>query len=161
MFLQGRWIWTLRARTGYWLARWLLKFPALARRPRLWRWMEGQFSRMANLGDPAAQSFYGHVLLFRGQGMAARQEGRRLLELAAQAGEAKAAYQLGLLCLQESPQQAADAAAAARWWELAAAAGHPLAAHKLAGLYRQGGPGLAADPLAAQRMTERASGLGL
>jgi TPR repeat protein len=161
MLIQARWFWKLRARAGYLVARRLMKWPAAVRQPRLWQWMEGQFARMANLGDAGAQSFYGHILLFRGQGMAARDEGRRLLALAAQAGESKAAYQLGLLCLQDSPQQAADAAAAARWWAMAAKAGHPLAARKLAGLYRTGGPGLAADEALAARMEKRAAELGL
>ena len=127
----------------------------------MWRWMEGQFSRMANLGDTAAQSFYGHLLLYRGSGLGARQEGRRLLQLAAQAGDGKAAYQLGMLCLQETPQQPADAAQAAEWWAKAAAAGHPLAARKLADLYREGGPGLPADAVLAQQMDQRAAALGL
>ncbi len=123
MNLHGHW-WKLRARLGYGFARWLMQWPALVRQPRLWRWMEGQFARMANLGDTSAQSFYGHVLLFRGQGLGARNEGRRLLQLAAQAGDGKSAYQLGLLSLQDTPQQAADAAQAAEWWGKAAAAGH-------------------------------------
>ena len=41
---------------------------------------------MAALGDVKAQSFYGHILYFRGQGFGARQEGARLLRLAAEAG---------------------------------------------------------------------------
>ncbi|MBF7729786.1 sel1 repeat family protein [Pseudomonas sp. N040] len=161
MGVSANGLWKLRARLGYGLARWLVRFPALVRQPRLWAWMEGQYARMAKLGDVRAQSFYGHVLLFRGQGLAARNEGRRLLQLAAEAGDGKAAYQVGLLCLQETPQQAADAGMAAHWWCLAAAAGHPLAAHKLAALYRDGGPGLAADAVAARQMEQRAAELGL
>ena len=153
--------WKLRARAGYLLARGLMRWPAVARQPRLWHWMEGQFARMAALGDTPAQSFYGHMLLFRGQGMGARNEGRRLLLLAAQAGDAKAAYQTGLLCLQGNPQLAADAVAAAAWWTQAATAGHPLAARRLADLYRAGAPGLPADALRAEQMERRAAELGL
>lgn len=154
-------LWKLRARLGYGLARWLVRFPALVRQPRLWSWMEGQFARMAMLGDTRAQSFYGHVLLFRGQGLAARNEGRRLLHLAAQAGDSKAAYQIGVLCLQGTPEHEADAAQAADWWMRAAANGHPLAARKLADLYREGAPGLPADAAAARQMERRAAELGL
>ena len=161
MSQQGPWWWTLRARLGYQVARWLMQWPALVKQPSLWRWMEGQFSRMANIGDSQAQSFYGHLLLFRGQGLAARNEGRRLLQLAAQAGDSKAAYQMGLLCLQGTLQQAADAAQAAHWWLQAAALDHPLAARKLAELYRDGGPGLAADAARAELMQRRAGELGL
>jgi TPR repeat protein len=138
-----------------------MQWPVLVRQPRLWSWMEGQFSRMANLGDTQAQSFYGHVLLFRGLGLGARDEGRRLLHLAAQAGDGKAAYQLGVLCLQDTPQHVADAAQAADWWMRAATVGHPLAARKLAELYRTGGPGLPADTVAAGQMDRRATELGL
>ncbi len=154
-------LWQMRARLGYTVARWMMRWPALVRQPQIWQWMQGQFARLANLGDRSAQSFYGHILLFRGQGPSARSEGVRLLRLAAQAGEGKSAYQLGVLSLQGSLELAADAAAAASWWELAAKAGHPLAARKLAQLYREGGPGLSVDMPAALRMEQRAAELGL
>ena len=120
-----------KARAGYWLARRLFHWPWFIRQPRSWRWMEGQYARMANLGNVGAQSFYGHILLFRGQGLGAREEGIRLLRLAALAGDAKAAYQLGVISLAGSASKAPDAAEAARWWQLSARAGHPLASLKL------------------------------
>ena len=142
---MSRWLWTLRARFGYWLARRLFHWPWVMRQPRAWQWMQGQYGRMANLGDSAAQSFYGHILLFRGQGLGAREEGMRLLRLAAQAGEGKAAYQLGQLALKGDTRQAPDGSEALRWWRLALAAGHPLAAGRLAQLYRDGAPGVEVD----------------
>jgi TPR repeat protein len=144
-------LWRLRARFSYWLARRLFHWPWFVRQPRAWRWLEGQFSRMANLGDIGALSFYGHILAFRGQGLGAREEGVRLLRLAAQGGDGKSAYQLGVISLAGSASQAPDAQAALQWWTLALKAGHPLAALKLSQLYQQGGPGLAADPVQAQR----------
>ncbi|QKE63818.2 sel1 repeat family protein [Aquipseudomonas campi] len=129
--------------------------------PRAWTWMQGQFARMAAQGDVSAQSFYGHLLLFRGQGLGAREEGLRLLRLAATAGDGKAAYQLGLISLSGDSRQAPDGAEAARWWTLAAQAGHPLAAHRLAWLYREGGPGLVVDATLAQQFEQRASEFGL
>jgi TPR repeat protein len=155
------WWWRLRARLGYALARRLFHWQWLMRQPRVWRWMEGQFTRMANLGHTPAQSFYGHVLLFRGRGLGAREEGLRLLRLAAQNGDSKAAYQLGVAALAGSPQQEPDGKEAARWWMLAAQAGHPLAARKLADLYREGGYGLVADADLAERYQRRAEELGL
>ncbi|MCY1368695.1 hypothetical protein D9M69_556930 [compost metagenome] len=154
-------LWKLRARLGYQVARWLMRFPKLVAQPRAWQWMQGQYGRMAALGDRSAQSFYGHLLLHRGRGLGAREEGIRLLRLAATAGDGKSAYQLGVLSLDGDTRQAPDAAEAARWWGLAAAAGHPLAARKLADLYRDGGPGLEPDPAAAYRAAQRASELGL
>ncbi|MCQ4272243.1 SEL1-like repeat protein [Pseudomonas kuykendallii] len=154
-------LWKLRARAGYWLARQLLGWRWWVAQPRAWHWMEGQYARMANLGDRQAQSFYGHLLLFRGQGLGAREEGLRLLGLAARAGDAKAAYQLGVSSLAGSTRQPPDGREAARWWTLAAENGHPLAAHRLAELYRQGGEGLPADPDLAGRYAGRAGELGL
>lgn len=141
----------LRARLGYWLARRLFHWPWLVRQPRVWQWMQGQYARQSRLGNVAAQSFYGHILLFRGQGLGAREEGLRLLRLAAEGGDGKAAYQLGVQALQGDVRQAADGQAAARWWSMAHAAGHPLAAERLSKLYALGAPGLPAEPLLAAR----------
>lgn len=153
-------LWKLRARLGYLVARRLMAWRAAVGHPRLWRWMEGQFARRAALGDRGAQSFYGHMLYFRGQGLGAKQEGIRLLRLAAQAGDAKAAYQLGAISLGEHASHGPDGIEAARWWSLAAEAGHPLAAIRLEQLYRAGGHGLAADPVQAERYKALARTLG-
>jgi TPR repeat protein len=151
----------LRARIGYLAARRLMALRSAVAHPRLWRWMEGQFSRMAALGDPAAQSFYGHILLFRGQGLGAKEEGARLLRLAATAGDAKAAYQLGVLSLAGNTVRAGDAEEAARWWRLAAEQNHGLAASRLARLYADGGPGLEADAQQAEHFQALAARLRL
>ncbi|MGH8434770.1 MAG: sel1 repeat family protein [Pseudomonas sp.] len=154
-------LWRLRARLSYFLARRLFHWPWLVRQPRAWAWMEGQFARMSALNDVVAQSFYGHLLLFRGRGFGAREEGIRLLGLAAKAGDAKAAYQLGVLSLAGDARAAPDGLAAAHWWALAASAGHPLAAQHLAELYRQGGHGLIANAEQAALYAQRAAELGL
>jgi len=123
--------------------------------------MEGQFSRLAALGDTRAQSYYGHILLFRGQGYGARNEGVRLLRLAAESGDAKAAYQMGVVSLSEDATHGPDGTEAARWWALAVDAGHPLAAARLAQLYAAGGHGLIADKAQAERYKASATSLGL
>lgn len=130
-------LWRIKARAGYWLARRLFHWSWFVRQPRGWAWLEGQFARMANLGDRDAQSFYGHILAFRGQGLGAREEGVRLLRLAALAGDGKAAYQVGVMCLAGTLGKAPDPIEAKRWWTLAAKAGHPLAEIKLNGLESQ------------------------
>ncbi|CAD5107755.1 tetratricopeptide repeat protein [Zestomonas carbonaria] len=155
------WHWRLRARVSYAVARRLFRWRWLVRQPRAWQWMQGQFARMAALGDRSAQSFYGHLLVFRGEGFGAREEGIRLLRLAASAGDGKAAYQLGLLSLAGDSRRPPDGLEAARWWGKAAEAGHPLAARRLAELYQTGGHGLAPDSVQADRYATRAAELGL
>lgn len=152
----------LRARMGYLLARRLFHWPWLVKQPPIWRWLEGQFARMAARGDAQAQSFYGHILLFRGQGIGARNEGRRLLELAAKAGDGKAAYQLGVLSIAGDAQRSQDTQQAINWWTLAAQAGHSAAAYRLAELYRSGAEGMVADAAKAEHfaaLSSRLSGL--
>ena len=86
----------------------------------------------------------------------------RLLRLAASAGDAKSAYQVGVSSLAGDSRQAPDAGEAARCWKMAADAGHPLAAQRLAELYRQGGAsGLPADAEQAAHYNARARELGL
>ncbi|MOA06963.1 hypothetical protein D3C78_1266330 [compost metagenome] len=153
--------WRVRAWLGYRLARALFHWDWLLKQPHAWRWMAGQYARMANLGDARAQDFYGHLLLFRGEGLGASEEGLRLLRLAAAQGQPKAAFQLGVQALKGSARQAPDADAARRYWQQAADAGHALAAYKLAELLREGAPGVPADALAAERLAARARELGL
>ncbi|MFI8979504.1 tetratricopeptide repeat protein [Ectopseudomonas khazarica] len=148
---MSRLLWQVRARLGYWLARRLFHWSWTLRQPRLWQWMQGQYGRMANLGDTPAQSFYGHILLFRGQGLGAREEGLRLLRLAASGGDGKAAYQLGVQALQGDTRQAPDGVQAVRWWEMALAAGHPLAARRLSQVYLEGAPGVTPDRALAEQ----------
>ncbi len=147
--------WRLRIALEWHLARNLFRQQWLIARPGVWRWMEGCFARRARSGDPQACDFYGHILLFRGQGLAARQEGLRLLGIAADAGQGKAAWQLGVQALQGDVSRAPDAVEAARRWEQALAAGHPLAARRLAALYAEGGPGLAADARRAAQYAQQ------
>ncbi len=151
----------VRARVGYLLARRMMSAQWAVGHPKLWSWMEGQFSRMAAIGDTKAQSFYGHILLFRGQGYGARQEGIRLLRLAAEKGDAKAAYQMGVVSLSEDATHGPDGLKAAHWWALAVEAGHALAASRLAQLYLAGGHGLERDPQKAEHYKASAARLGL
>lgn len=123
-------LWPLRATLGYLIARLLFRVRVAVQYPPLWQWMQGQYARKAKLGDPQAQSFYGHILLFRGQDGWAKEEGIRLLMQAATAGEPKAAYQMGMICLK-GERRPADLAQAEQWFAKAAAAGHPAAQARL------------------------------
>lgn len=145
----------LRAQVGYALARKLFNQRWAVENQRVWLWMQERFARMSHYDDVAARAFYGHVLLHRGQGLAAKNEGLRLLCLAAEAGDAKSAYQLGVHCLSGSLNEPANALQAAHWWELAGSAGHPLALQRLLQVYEQGGPQLPASAEDAQRIKEK------
>ena len=142
----------LRAQVGYSLARKLFNQRWAVENPRVWQWIQERFARMSSYDDVSARAFYGHVLLHRGQGLAAKNEGLRLLRLAAQAGDAKSAYQLGLQAFNGMLNEPANALQAADWWELAGRAGHPLALQRLLALYEQGGPQLAASAEDAERI---------
>jgi hypothetical protein len=47
------------------------------------------------------------------------------------AGDGKAAYQVGVICLAGTPSKAPDPVEAARFWRIALKARHPLAELKL------------------------------
>ncbi|NLY14022.1 MAG: sel1 repeat family protein [Gammaproteobacteria bacterium] len=145
----------LRTQLGYRLARKLFSQRWAVENPRVWQWMQERFARMSRYDDVEARAFYGHVLLHRGQGLVAKNEGVRLLRLAAEGGDAKSAYSVGLHCLTGSLNEPADAAQALYWLELAGRAGHPLALRRLLELYEQGGPQLPPNAEDAQRIKER------
>ena len=145
----------LRAQIGYAVARKLFNQRWAVENKRIWQWMQERFARMSSYDDVSARAFYGHVLLHRGQGLADKNEWLRFLRLAAEAGDAKSAYQLGLQSLTGSLNQPADALQAAHWWELAGRAGHPLALQRLLQLYEQGGPQLPASAEDALRIKQQ------
>lgn len=145
----------LRAQAGYSVARKLFNQRWAVENPRVWQWMQERFARMSSYDDVSARAFYGHVLLHRGQGLAAKNEGLRLLRLAAEAGDAKSAYQLGLQALTGTLNDPANAMQAAHWWELAGRAGHPLALQRLLALYEQGGPQLSPSAEDVERIRQR------
>lgn len=145
----------LRAKIGYTVARKLFNQRWAVENQRIWQWMQERFARMSSYDDVASRAFYGHVLLHRGQGLAAQKEGLRLLRLAAEAGDGKSAYQLGVQCLKGSLNEPANALQAVHWWELAGQAGHPLALQRLLELYEEGGPQLPASAEDAQRIRQK------
>lgn len=145
----------LRTQTGYALARKLFNQRWAVENPRIWQWMQERFARMSRYDDVEARAFYGHILLHRGQGLAAKNEGLRLLRLAGEAGDAKSAYQVGVHALKGSLNEPADAVEAVYWMELAGRAGHTLALRRLLELYEQGAAQLPASAEDAQRIKEQ------
>lgn len=146
----------LRAKFTYKLARWLFNKRWAVNNDRLWSWMQGQFARMAAFDDVEARAFYGHLLLHKGVGQAARNEGVRLLRLAAQSGDARSAYQLGVYCIETEEGRVFDPQQAADWFELALQLKHPLAARKLLFLYGSDGPSETVNEKKAEQVRQRA-----
>ena len=149
----------LKAKLGYWVARRLFNRKFAVNNPRIWNWMQLQFARQSQYGHPQATAFYGHLLMFKGQGLGAKHEGLRLLKIAAQAGDAKAAYQVGQHSAEGDLKQAPNLLEAVQWWQLAAEQGHYLAAQKLAALYQTGAEEVAIDQQAAANYQQRAEQL--
>jgi len=148
--------WKWRAKFSYWIARRLFKQRWAVDNDKIWEWMQGQFARMAAFEDVPARAFYGHLLLHKGQGQAARNEGVRLLRLAAQGGDEKSAYRLGMYCLESSEAQIPEPQQAADWFELALQHGHPIAASKLLALYEEGGPAETVNAKKAEQIRQQA-----
>ncbi|HLR17178.1 MAG TPA: hypothetical protein VK099_04835 [Alcanivoracaceae bacterium] len=119
----------LRARLGYWLARRLFGQRWAQQNARVWGWMQTQYARMAATGHREAQAFYGHLLYYKGQEPGAKFEGLRFLRLAAEQGDAKAAYQVGMHYMKEGSAEAVP------WFERAEELEHPMAEIQLAKLH--------------------------
>ncbi|MDY7218672.1 sel1 repeat family protein [Denitrificimonas sp. JX-1] len=144
----------LRTQLGYAMARKLFNQRWAVENQRIWAWMQERFARMSRYDDVDARAFYGHLLLHRGQGLGAKSEGLRLLVQAAEAGDAKSAYQVGIHALEGALNEPADAVEAVYWLELAGRGGHPLALRRLLQLYEEGAAHLPASPDDAQRVKE-------
>ena len=98
-----------------------------------------------------ALSVYGHLLHFRGEGVQNRIQGAIYLERAAQAGDAKAQYQMGRVYesgFEHYFQQ--DEAKALAFYLQAGQQHHPLAVRRLFDVYSEGQLGQLADDAQAQ-----------
>ncbi|ANG63980.1 hypothetical protein A8C75_16885 [Marinobacterium aestuarii] len=110
------------------------------------------FRLAADNGHRRALSVYGHLLHFRGEGIANRIQGAIYLQLAADKGDSKACYQMGRICEQGFEHRfPVDEARALHYYRLAAEQLHPLAVRRLADVYRDGELGQNADGQAAER----------
>lgn len=113
------------------------------------------YAAAAHDGLPAAQNYYGFVLIRSGRAA----EGLELIERAARAGDPKACNNLGYL-LTDGTLVERDFAKAAYWYERAAGAGLPVAMVGLAEMARQG-QGAPADTVKAVALYDAALGAGL
>lgn len=98
-----------------------------------------------------ALSVYGHLLHFRGEGVQNRIQGAIYLERAAQAGDAKAQYQMGRVYesgFEHYFQQ--NEMKALAFYQQAGQQGHPLAVRRLFDVYSEGQLGQLADDAQAQ-----------
>lgn len=114
------------------------------------------FRLAADNDSRRALSVYGHLLHFRGEGVANRIQGAIYLQRAAAQGDTKALYQMGRIYEQGYehyfPVNAQKAVAAYRQ---AAQQGHPLALKRMANLYAEGGLGESPDPVQHARWQQQ------
>lgn len=109
----------------------------------------------ANAGFPAAQNYYGYMLINNGHPA----EGLAMIERAARAGDPKACNNLGYLLVSGRGVEQ-DYPKAAYWYERAATAGLPVAMAALADMNRKG-EGMKPDTTRAVALYEAAISAGL
>ncbi|MBA4502385.1 tetratricopeptide repeat protein [Marinobacterium marinum] len=116
---------------------------------RLYRWA-------AEHGSRSALSTYGHLLHFRGEGVASRIQGGIYLERAADLGDAKAQYQMGRIYEQGFEHYfRSDPVKALAFYRLAGEQSHPLAVKRMIAVYDEGALGTAIDPARAECWRKR------
>ncbi len=96
------------------------------------------FRYAADHGSTRALSVYGHLLLFRGEGVENRIQGALYVQQAAQQGDRKAAYQVGKLYEEGFHSFVVNPAKALQFYTQAAEAGHILAVNRLIQVYEHG-----------------------
>nr|WP_067286613.1 tetratricopeptide repeat protein [Marinobacterium profundum] len=136
----------------FWLAYGIFRMRWLKSSRRRHRLAMELFRLAADHGHCRALSVYGHLLHFRGDGIANRIQGAIYLQQAADKGDSKACYQMGRIFEQGFEHHfPPDLAKSLHYYRLAAEQQHPLAVRRLADVYRKGELGQSADPHAAKR----------
>jgi len=136
----------------FWLGYRLFRLNLAKTSRRKHRWLMAWFRFAADNGSVKAQSVYGHLLHFRGEGEHSRIRGVEYLLRAADQGDAKSQYQIGRI--SESgygTEYPADQERAVRYFRLAADQQHYLAIKRLVDAYRAGELNLPCDPEAARQ----------
>lgn len=123
-----------------------------------------QLRHAATAGNPAAMNYLGYTLISRGDSVSI-EEGLTWLTKATEAGNAKAATNIGFLIINDSTGRIAARyehpdSTAARYIRIGADAGLPHAKSLLADLYREG-RGVVCDTLRATTLYEEAANAGL
>ncbi len=136
----------------FWLAYGLFRLPWLRSSRHRHTLAMKLFRLAAEHGHRRALSVYGHLLHFRGEGIANRIQGAIYLQQAADKGDSKACYQMGRIFEQGFEHRfVVDTARALYYYRHAAEQQHPLALRRLVDACRNGELGQVVDPLAAQR----------
>lgn len=130
----------------FWIAYALFRSPILKGSRKRHALAMKIFRLSADNGNRRALSIYGHLLHFRGEGVANRVQGAIYLQRAADKGDMKALFQMGRIHEQGfelqfpvAPERALKA------YRRAAELGHPLAIKRMVEIYRDGGLGEVAD----------------
>ena len=136
----------------FWIAYALVRSSLLRSSKRKHDLVMKIFRLAADNGSRRALSVYGHLLHFRGDGVANRIQGAIYLQRAAELGDMKALFQMGRIYEQGFEHQfKVDEVRARDAYRRAAELGHPLALKRMVELYREGGLGIAPDPEQMQR----------
>ncbi|KEA61730.1 hypothetical protein, SEL1 subfamily [Marinobacterium lacunae] len=140
----------------FWIAYTIFRSPILRGSRRRHTLAMKLFRIAADNGNRRALSVYGHLLHFRGEGVASRIQGAIYLQRSADKGDVKALYQMGRIHERGfehhfgiEPEKALLA------YRKAAERGHPLAIKRMIELYSEGGLGVAPDKAQAALWIER------
>ena len=123
----------------FWVGYGLFRSPFLRRSRSRHNWAMKVLRFAADNGHRRALSVYGHLLHFRGEGVANRIQGAIYLQRAAEMGDSKALYQMGRI--HENGYEhhfPVDPAKALEAYRQAAELGHPLAIRRMEQLDESG-----------------------
>lgn len=129
---------TLFAPLMGWIAFQLFRFPWFKKSRLKHRLVMKLFRYAAEYGSVRALSVYGHLLFFRGEGMANRVQGALYIERAADKGESKAAYQMGKIFEEGYQNYPVNPDRAVKYYSVSAQTGHILAIRRLVDVYSNG-----------------------
>ena len=121
-----------------WLAFQLFRFPLFKKSQIKHRLVMKLFRYAADNGSVRALSVYGHLLLFRGEGVTNRIQGVIYIERAADKGDSKAAYQMGKIFEEGYQNYPVNPDKAVKYYRKSADSGHMLAIRRLVDVYNNG-----------------------
>ena len=141
-----------------WLAYQLFRSPFARRSKWIHTKTMALFRWSSERGDAKSLATYGFLLHFRGSDHASKEQGGLYIQAAADLGDARSQYQMGILFEKgHTPLFIKNGPKAFEYYLRAANQSHPLAIEKVAAVYRLGELGVTADPKAADLWQTKSS----